>query len=716
MKKLLPFLLLIPFIAFAAPTTTFFTNIAPTTANTYNDGTASLPWLNFYTKYASTTQITVSGQTSGCAQFNAVGFLTSIGTNCGSGSGTVSQINTNFPILGGPITTTGTLTFGGLSTSSAAVVGNIPYFSGANTFANVATSTLTATSPLTGSFTYIGTGGALGCQVASGSQAGCLSSTDWTTFNGKQAAGNYITALTGDVTASGPGSAAATLATVNSNVGSFTYGSFTVNGKGLITAASSGVAPVTALGSGWATTTAATITFATTTQSFNGLTFAQKISVPSAGSLLFTPNISGTLDNTGLTNSSITVNSTSIALGASGTITAASSTILANNNTWSGQNRFAFASTTLGSISNFYSGLTGVLIGNGANSLVTAGTAQTCTNQFMRSMSALYIGSCATVSLTADITGTLPVANGGTGSTSFGQGWLSSSGGTAALTASTSPTVNYITSTSTTATSTFAFSINTTSGGVATNNAYLSRFASIFSTSTPGTNISVVFTGSRDSVPAYSAGTLTLPSNTSYISVELWGAGAGGGGAASTIADGGDGAAGGASCFGTNVTACTSPILTTNGGLGGGKARFATQLGGVGGISGTATGGDFNASGQSGGVGPQGSSGAGGQGGGTGGSASRGGGGGGNTSAGSTGQAGAGPGGGGGGGSAQVTTAGSGGGGGAGGYSLYRLTLGASTYYYTIGAGGIGGTDGSGGAGTGGKGAPGGILVTVYTY
>lgn len=60
-----------------------------------------------------------------------------------------------------------------------------------------------------------------------------------------QAAGNYITALTGDVTATGPGSVTATLATVNANVG--TLGSstaiptFTVNAKGLIIAASTNV-------------------------------------------------------------------------------------------------------------------------------------------------------------------------------------------------------------------------------------------------------------------------------------------------------------------------------------------------------------------------------------------------------------------------------------------------------------------------------------------
>jgi hypothetical protein len=46
--------------------------------------------------------------------------------------------------------------------------------------------------------------------------------------------------LTGDVTGSGSETVATTLATVNSNVGSFTNASITVNAKGLITAASSG--------------------------------------------------------------------------------------------------------------------------------------------------------------------------------------------------------------------------------------------------------------------------------------------------------------------------------------------------------------------------------------------------------------------------------------------------------------------------------------------
>lgn len=121
--------------------------------------------------------------------------------------------------------------------------------SGTNPVADSATDTLSLAVGTTG--TDFGISGdattdtvTFNLPTASASNRGALSSADWSAFNGKQAAGNYITALTGDVTASGPGSVASTLATVNSNVGSFTYGSFTVNAKGLVTAASSGAAPL----------------------------------------------------------------------------------------------------------------------------------------------------------------------------------------------------------------------------------------------------------------------------------------------------------------------------------------------------------------------------------------------------------------------------------------------------------------------------------------
>lgn len=97
---------------------------------------------------------------------------------------------------------------------------------------------------------------------SSAANRGLLTAADWITFNNKQPAGNYITALTGDVTATGPGSVAAILATVNSNVGTFgsstSIPTFTVNAKGLITAAS-GNAVIAPAGTLTGTTLAANV-------------------------------------------------------------------------------------------------------------------------------------------------------------------------------------------------------------------------------------------------------------------------------------------------------------------------------------------------------------------------------------------------------------------------------------------------------------------------
>lgn len=69
-------------------------------------------------------------------------------------------------------------------------------------------------------------------QASDGSHKGFLTSSDWTSFNGKVSNATH----TGDAT----GSTALTLATVNGNVGSFTNANITVNAKGLVTAASNG--------------------------------------------------------------------------------------------------------------------------------------------------------------------------------------------------------------------------------------------------------------------------------------------------------------------------------------------------------------------------------------------------------------------------------------------------------------------------------------------
>lgn len=83
------------------------------------------------------------------------------------------------------IRTANNLAFVGLATTSQPASSNLLTSNGGAGVYGTATSTLTASSPLTGSFTQVGSGGSLGCQTASGSQAGCLSSADWTTFNNK---------------------------------------------------------------------------------------------------------------------------------------------------------------------------------------------------------------------------------------------------------------------------------------------------------------------------------------------------------------------------------------------------------------------------------------------------------------------------------------------------------------------------------------------------
>jgi lysophospholipase L1-like esterase len=140
-------------------------------------GTTTLSGLNISGSATSTSNVGYN-ITTGCYAVN--------GTCTGSGSGSVTAVTGTFPIIssGG---TSPNITFGGLSTSTAAVIGNIPYFSGLNTFANVATGTISVSGGITttAGSSVIGSGLTIGCTTASGSQAGCLSSADWTTFNNK---------------------------------------------------------------------------------------------------------------------------------------------------------------------------------------------------------------------------------------------------------------------------------------------------------------------------------------------------------------------------------------------------------------------------------------------------------------------------------------------------------------------------------------------------
>jgi hypothetical protein len=114
-----------------------------------------------------------------------------------------TDVDTNTATINTNITIDGTITDGDASVGAAGTV----LSSTVTGVKWVALPVYSATSPLL----FNSATGVFSIQQANGSQSGFLSSSDWINFNGKQNAGNYITALTGEVTASGPGSATATV-------------------------------------------------------------------------------------------------------------------------------------------------------------------------------------------------------------------------------------------------------------------------------------------------------------------------------------------------------------------------------------------------------------------------------------------------------------------------------------------------------------------------
>lgn len=228
----------------------------------------------------------------------------------------------------------------------------LAFLNGQNSY--VATTTFS--SPL------IYSGGNVTCQTATGSVPGCLAAADFTTFNGKQAAGNYITALTGDVTATGPGSVAATLATVNGNVGTFTYPSVTVNGKGLITAISNGTTPTTYTGTFPIQVTGSVISslFSTTTNS--GM--AQGFQYIGSGGIFQTAASSSLFGYTPL-NPTRNINTTA-PLGGGGNLTSDLTLTCASCSTFA----FPFTPTSYGNATGTLIGFTNGILVVGSSTIV----------------------------------------------------------------------------------------------------------------------------------------------------------------------------------------------------------------------------------------------------------------------------------------------------------------------------------------------------------
>lgn len=489
--------------------------------------------------------------------------------------------------------------------------------------------------------------------VADTTHNGYLSSTDWNTFNGKQPAGNYITALTGDVTASGPGSVAATLATVNANVG--TFASVTVNGKGLVTAA-------TAL-SGDATTSGAALTLATVNGNVGS--FGSSTSIPS-----FTVNAKGL----------ITAASGNVVIAPAGTLTGTTlnSTVVTSS------------LTSVGTITTGVWTGTTIAIANGGTGQTTKAAAFDALSPMTTGGDIIYGGASGT--------GTR-LANGSAGQVLTSNGTTTAPSWTTvtATVITAPPTVSLFNSSSGTYNKNYTFVI--TSGSATVGATYTNNSVTFTVYKTVASATQVVMSGSG--APSAS-GTLTKASGTGdatltfsqvlsplYLVVEMIAGGGGGNGATSNGSNGNDttfsdwtagkgssGTGGGSSpggAGGTNTTGTGVLIVNQTGETGSGGVNAVTSIGGNGGAGfwgGAGVGGQFNASGTNA-----------------------------VTNSGS-----------GGGGCGSPTAAAAGPGAGSGGYLKFLVLSPSATYSYGVGAGGAGGT----GSPAGGNGAAGRIIIMEY--
>jgi hypothetical protein len=172
------------------PAGTYVTSVAGTTGRITSTG-GTTPIIDL-TSGIATAGTTGSATLIPVVTIDTYGRVTSI-TTAANPQGTVTSVTGTSPVVssGGA---TPAISMAAATTSVSGYLTSTDW----NTFngkqaAGAYLTAVTADAPLTGSGT---SGSHLSIPVATTSVSGYLSSTDWTTFNGKQAAGTYVTSLT----------------------------------------------------------------------------------------------------------------------------------------------------------------------------------------------------------------------------------------------------------------------------------------------------------------------------------------------------------------------------------------------------------------------------------------------------------------------------------------------------------------------------------------